>query len=133
MASIKKIIHGKPLSGLRSLKPEMRIVVWDHSEDKAIFVGKITRINGPHHAVGENYVHDSSDGKLTKGCQLDFKKYGVIPSIGLVNGLSPRYRTYALPSDLAPADYKYFGVTFRTPEQIQRIEVVKREDPRSKR
>jgi hypothetical protein len=133
MASIKKIIHGMPLSGLRSLKLGMRIVVWDHAEDKTIFVGKITRINGPHHAVGENYVHDTSNGKLTKGCQLDFEKYGVIPAMGSVNKLSPRYRTYALPADLAPADYKYFGVTFRTPEQIQGIEVAKCEDHRSKR
>lgn len=133
MASLKKIIHVKPLSGLHSLMVGLRIVVWDHFEAKAIFVGKITRITGPHHAAGENYVHDSSNGKLTEVSRLDFEKYGVIPAMGLVNGLSPRYRTYALPAELSPADHIYFDVAFRTPEQIRRIDVAKREDLRSKR
>lgn len=128
MSPSKRIIHDKPLFGLPSIHVGSRIVVWNHYDDKIAFVGKITRILSLQEAIGENYVVDKeNNGRLTKTTRLNLVNAGLVP-VNIESGrLTAWFRTYALPYELAPAEYKYFQVTFKTPEQVRRIELAKEE------
>lgn len=120
-------ISGKPLNGMQSLRSGSRIVIWDHFDSAIVFAGKITRMISQYEAVGENYVHDSkTDGRLSENTRLDFRKYGLAIVRESGDGLHPRFRTYALPSLVAPSEYKRINVTYKTAEQLRQERVLSR-------
>lgn len=132
-APLKIVMSGKPLTGLQSVGSGSRIVIWDHFDSAIVFVGKITRMISQYEAVGENYIHDpKTDGKFSEPTRLDFRKYGLARVRTSGDGLHPRFRTYALPGPVAPCEYKRIEVTYKTPEQLRRKEVLLREYSRSK-
>jgi len=131
MTTANKMIHEKPLLGLPAIHVGSRIVVWNHHDDKIAFVGKITRILNLEEAIGENYVVDTkNNGRLTKTTRLNLFNIGLVP-LSVENGrLTPWFRTYALPYELAPAEYAKFRVTYKAPAQIRQKEEEAKEKAR---
>ncbi len=118
------IIHSQPLIGLQSIQVSSRIVVWDHINKKAVFVGKVLVING-YIATGDNFIHNRKDGSLSERTRINLRECGLIPAPGTRDLMNSDFRVYKLPEDVSPMDYGSFKVEYVTPEQLRHEERTK--------
>jgi len=110
------MIRSTPLEGADAIHVGSRIVVWDHINSVAHFVGKITHVIDANEAIGDNFVHDSKkDGQLSKRTWLPYEAIGLVPIKGFTEYLHPQFRVYALPEDFAPFDHSSFKVSYKIP------------------
>ena len=102
-------ITSKPLTGLRALRPKMRIVIWDHMYANAFFIGDVTQILSAHEGLARSLVESPKKNvKLFDVLKFNFEKSGLVPVSGTTDLFNPRYRVYELPFEASPENLTKF-------------------------
>ena len=84
----------------------MRVFVWDFDGSAAVFIGKIIANPLDGTVLGDNYIHEHLDGRLTVRTVFRLDEYGVVEQRG-TRSLSQSHRMFILPDDADPIEDRY--------------------------